>query len=80
MNSPRFDVALLIREGRLVHVVPTMDGRRWDRTLCNVRISTDWREVTERERTTLPVCPKCINRSEWFHDLGVWLNETRVIA
>jgi adenosylcobinamide amidohydrolase len=75
---PRYGIALLIREGRLVHAVPTRDGRRWDRTLCNVTINAYWRELTDHERETLPVCPKCTNRAEWFDALGAWMNSDRV--
>lgn len=66
-------VVPMLRQGRRVHLVPKLDGRRWDRTLCNVSLSDDWRELTADHATRLGFCPNCANRTAWLQDLFEWI-------
>ena len=68
-------IVATIRTGRRVHLVPEHNGRRWHRTLCNVTLSDDWRDLTRHERETLPLCDNCAARWQWINDLTTWMHE-----
>jgi len=64
-----------VRTGRRAHLILEYGEHRWNRTLCNVTISDDWRDLTRNERETLSLCPNCVHRWQWWLDLGEWIAE-----